>query len=403
MAMRHLHPQEVALLCGLFPSYVSPTATSSLKLDLAGVGQLASPIQALWISANLVHDLGKQGFLPPQPTPMQRLGTLLKTLLKDRNLWWDCQQPTSSMQLFEQSIETTFGDELDCDVSEGSFTQELHTWIHQPDQSSSAAKVDEDGTDSSTLSVKMHCLSEQLKPDSSAKGLPSTSQTEPSPASVGNHHVNASESIRALGSASGLSFCTEDPTMQLKMQFPSHVDFHAKPLHPVEAGPTSTPAAEPWETDATEPRTNAEDMPQRIRLQPPSLRKLGTVSSHPMLPKPANAFDAEEKRADSLIRPVSPLPISVDSLPYATQIHTHEASRLDSSHHDTHKPSAIITTGELSGAIKADNIDNKPHNEDDQIIPAHVPFHAMPHLPEGVGPTLTCSTTNIQQYKEKTS
>jgi hypothetical protein len=38
LAMRHLHPQEVAILCGLFPSHVSPHAAIPLKLDLAGVG-----------------------------------------------------------------------------------------------------------------------------------------------------------------------------------------------------------------------------------------------------------------------------------------------------------------------------------------------------------------------------
>eukprot|EP00435_Cladocopium_sp_Y103_P068158 s598_g31.t1 len=44
--MRHLHPQEVALLCGLFPSYVTPDPSRPLRLDLAGVGQMASPIQS---------------------------------------------------------------------------------------------------------------------------------------------------------------------------------------------------------------------------------------------------------------------------------------------------------------------------------------------------------------------
>jgi len=44
-AMRHPHPQEVALLNGLLPSHVKPSTTVPLRLELAGVGQLASPLQ----------------------------------------------------------------------------------------------------------------------------------------------------------------------------------------------------------------------------------------------------------------------------------------------------------------------------------------------------------------------
>ena len=44
-ALRHPHPQEVALLNGLNPQHVMPTAEEKLRLELAGVGQLASPLQ----------------------------------------------------------------------------------------------------------------------------------------------------------------------------------------------------------------------------------------------------------------------------------------------------------------------------------------------------------------------
>lgn len=65
-AMRHPHPQEVAFLNALDPMYVTPAAEVPLRLDLAGVEQLASPIQGAWALANMilqssqhsVHDVG---------------------------------------------------------------------------------------------------------------------------------------------------------------------------------------------------------------------------------------------------------------------------------------------------------------------------------------------------------
>ena len=97
LAMRHLHPQKVAILCGLFPSYVSPHAAIPLKLDLAGVGQLASPIQFTWICAHVMHAMGRQGLVDRQPTPHQRLGNLLKVLLQERDQLVKRDTPTTSM------------------------------------------------------------------------------------------------------------------------------------------------------------------------------------------------------------------------------------------------------------------------------------------------------------------
>ena len=72
-----MHPQEVALLCGLFPTYVAPNPSIPLRLNLEGVGQMASPLQSSWLMANVLHQLGLQRILPCQPTPQQRLGQLL--------------------------------------------------------------------------------------------------------------------------------------------------------------------------------------------------------------------------------------------------------------------------------------------------------------------------------------
>eukprot|EP00435_Cladocopium_sp_Y103_P038449 s730_g10.t1 len=51
--LRHPHPKEVALLNGLDPRYLDNAVDFSLKFLLAGVGQMASPLQGAWVYANL--------------------------------------------------------------------------------------------------------------------------------------------------------------------------------------------------------------------------------------------------------------------------------------------------------------------------------------------------------------
>ena len=137
--MRHLHPQEVAILCGLFPSHVSPHAAIPLKLDLAGVGQLASPIQSTWICAQVMHAMGIQGLVDPQPTPHQRLGNLLKALLQERDQLVKRDTPTTSMQLFTQGLESMFGDFS----AEESLTQELARTIDHFDAQDDRSEKDQ--------------------------------------------------------------------------------------------------------------------------------------------------------------------------------------------------------------------------------------------------------------------
>lgn len=51
---RHLHPREAALLCGLDPGL---NMHSSMRLILGAVGQLASPLQSLWIMLQVRQSL----------------------------------------------------------------------------------------------------------------------------------------------------------------------------------------------------------------------------------------------------------------------------------------------------------------------------------------------------------
>lgn len=53
--MRHMHPSEVALANGIQPQLVG--TPGFLRLELARVGQCASPLQSLWVYSNLLRNV----------------------------------------------------------------------------------------------------------------------------------------------------------------------------------------------------------------------------------------------------------------------------------------------------------------------------------------------------------
>lgn len=67
---RHIHPFEAALLHGVNPSQ---QWLPSLRLSLAGLGQMASPVQANWVSAQVLHQVETKFDLPTK-LPEVRLG-----------------------------------------------------------------------------------------------------------------------------------------------------------------------------------------------------------------------------------------------------------------------------------------------------------------------------------------
>lgn len=80
---RHLHPAEVLLLCGGRPDL----QFDSMRLGLAAVGQLASPIQSLWIMAHIRQAIaifaGESA-----PDPHQTLIDYQTSLLQVRDQMW---------------------------------------------------------------------------------------------------------------------------------------------------------------------------------------------------------------------------------------------------------------------------------------------------------------------------
>ena len=107
--LRHLHPQEVALMCGLLPSWVVPNTNIPLRLDLAGVGQLASPLQSSWVFTQVMSHLQSCGWFPSQEefSPKKKLMALVHELFGERNEKWNIQTPTRYMDIFHQAIQQT--------------------------------------------------------------------------------------------------------------------------------------------------------------------------------------------------------------------------------------------------------------------------------------------------------
>lgn len=104
--MRHPHPQEVAILNGLVPSHVAPSCDTPLRLELAGVGQLASPLQGAWILSNMMFNVAQQKLHDSDIHPRHVHANLCRLLLQERDELWKTQSLTKSMRIFAQEVES---------------------------------------------------------------------------------------------------------------------------------------------------------------------------------------------------------------------------------------------------------------------------------------------------------
>ena len=130
--MRHILPQEVCLLNGMFPSVFQPMHGANIRLELAGAGQMASPLQSCWVISNVLHSLQKQGLIHDVPPPRHAIAKLCQAILKDRDLVWDSQKRNRYLEIFEKELQSidhpiVFAPEDEDRTEEESFTQELKT------------------------------------------------------------------------------------------------------------------------------------------------------------------------------------------------------------------------------------------------------------------------------------
>ena len=102
--MRHILPQEVCMLNGMCPSNFIPNQDSNIRLELAGVGQMASPLQSCWVMGNILFDLQKQGLIHDVPAPRHIISKLCQELIRERNLFWASQKRNKYLEIFELEL-----------------------------------------------------------------------------------------------------------------------------------------------------------------------------------------------------------------------------------------------------------------------------------------------------------
>ena len=143
---RHMLPQEAALFNGLSPEYVQPRMDTAIRLELAGIGQMASPLQSGWIFAGILFSMMKQGLIHDVDPPRRVLANMCRDLFKARDSFWDSMEHTKYMMIFENEIHAidhplTFPIETDHEeeTEEISFTQALKDFCPIAEQSLSVA------------------------------------------------------------------------------------------------------------------------------------------------------------------------------------------------------------------------------------------------------------------------
>ena len=102
---RHLHACEIALANGLHPSHVGGTK-GLCRLEIAGVGQMASPFQGAWVLANVLKDIHVNAFpLKNFQEPMDVLQTMAIELLRARDQLLGFPKHSPSNEIFHQAIQ----------------------------------------------------------------------------------------------------------------------------------------------------------------------------------------------------------------------------------------------------------------------------------------------------------
>ena len=130
--MRHLHPQEVGLLNGLPPEFIKPKKGFHLRLELAAVGQMGSPLQSCWVLSNLLFQMANKGLLTFADHPRKLLWDLCQEVLASRDRTWKDTSRTRYQRIFETELGTIHQPLVRPNVQdEDSLTQELREVVPQ--------------------------------------------------------------------------------------------------------------------------------------------------------------------------------------------------------------------------------------------------------------------------------
>ena len=102
--LRHIAPKEMALLCG-YPKLDGWHADQ--RFLMAGIGHLASPIQAAWIFGHIRELLQEYQFGDmPSIHPRQIVACVCLEVMKLRDEWFPNHSSTVAMSLFQEIIES---------------------------------------------------------------------------------------------------------------------------------------------------------------------------------------------------------------------------------------------------------------------------------------------------------
>ena len=164
--LRHLSAREVAILTG-FPK--STGWEDSPRLMLAGVRQLASPLQAAWVFAQLRNHLIDSKLLPgPQVSPKEILTLATTTTeLFDLRDQWAAESQTVTTQLFQEQFDEwllTKEPKVGTPKAESAFVEEM-SYSQEADLIASASKAEQHAN---AISIPPDVEDDQGKPQSNA-------------------------------------------------------------------------------------------------------------------------------------------------------------------------------------------------------------------------------------------
>ena len=130
--LRHLHPQEVSVLCGLTPDHIPGKQEVHTRLSLAGVGQLASPLQSAWVIANFFQSVGADHLGFEVVSPKRAILKVVEDIFRARDRIWGIVKPTKYMEIFAKAITQLLqDDEEESNGENGILSQDTLTTVKQ--------------------------------------------------------------------------------------------------------------------------------------------------------------------------------------------------------------------------------------------------------------------------------
>ena len=148
--MRHPHPEEIAILNGLDPQYVRDLKSTDLRLLLAGVGQLGSPLQSGWVISNVLCQIGNLG--KGTIDPHQIIRRMCKNLFQARDERWNKPKPTRYMEIFHEAIDQLGGkDEITTKEENTALTQAILDKVKQVEKQERLEQMNPIPPDSSEI------------------------------------------------------------------------------------------------------------------------------------------------------------------------------------------------------------------------------------------------------------